>query len=149
LLFNSFGRKFVFADGKEGTGYLLHQNHLGGIGGQLATTSGCESWGGMAYHAGVVYVPCISGLSAYRIVRTPDLRRIWQNTGVGYGAAPVVGGGAVWGVDTGRLYQINPSDGSTVTSIAVGTCPHFATPTLHRSLVLVGTMNGVAAVRTD
>jgi hypothetical protein len=149
LLFNSFGRKFVFADGKEGTGYLLYQNDLGGIGGQVSTTSGCKSWGGMAYHAGVVYVPCLGGLSAYRIHPSPHLHQIWQNPAVQYGAAPVVGGGAVWAVYDSKLFELDPTDGSTVATIDLGACPHFATPTLHGSLALVGTMDGITAVTTS
>jgi putative pyrroloquinoline-quinone binding quinoprotein len=148
LLFNSFGRRFVFADGKEGTGYLLDQSHLGGIGGQLSTTSRCKSWGGTAYRGGVVYVPCLGGLTAYRVHSSPHLAPLWQNTAVQYGAAPVIGGGAVWAVYAGKLFQLDPSDGSTVTSIGLGKCPHFATPTLHGSLVLVGTLRGVTAVNT-
>ena len=149
LLFNSLGRKWVFADGKEGTGYLLFQSDLGGIGGQQATISGCKSWSGMAYHDGIIYVPCQSGISAYQIHSGPGLTRIWQNTDAGYGAAPVLGGGAVWAVYNSQLLQIDPTDGSTVTSIGLGASPHFATPTLHGSLVLVGTMNGVTAVSTS
>jgi hypothetical protein len=37
--------------------------------------------------------------------------------------------------------------GSTLASISVGTLPHFASPTLWNSLVFVGTMSGVFAVK--
>jgi hypothetical protein len=45
-------------------------------------------------------------------------------------------------VSEGRLVQLG-------VKMKLGECPHFATPTLHRSLVLVGTMAGVTAVRTS
>jgi hypothetical protein len=102
----------------------------------------------MAYRAGVLFVPCSSGLSGYRIVKGPGLHKVWVNSDTGYGGSPVVGGGAVWAVNAGRLIQINRFTGATVTTIGIGTTPHFATPTLHGTLVLVGTMNGVTAVRT-
>jgi hypothetical protein len=102
----------------------------------------------MAYRAGVLFIPCSSGLSAYRVVHGPALHKVWTNSGVGYGASPVVGGGAVWAVSDGRLMQLNRATGHTITSLSVGSTPHFATPTLHGSLVLVGTLTGVTAVGT-
>jgi outer membrane protein assembly factor BamB len=149
LLFRAFGRDFVFADGKEGTGYLLDQTELGGIGGQLATISDCRSWSGMAYRQNVLFVPCLHGLSAYRVHPSAHLHREWRNRDVNYGAAPVIGGGAVWAIDDNLLYQLDPNDGDTVATLDVGDTPHFATPTLHGSLVLVGTTSGITAVATN
>ncbi|MGI8701740.1 MAG: PQQ-binding-like beta-propeller repeat protein [Nocardioidaceae bacterium] len=149
LLFSALGRQWVFGAGKAGDGYLLHQNNLGGIGGEAASIHNCKSFGGTAFRAGTVYVPCLSGLSAYQVVAGPAMNLRWQNTAVQYGAAPVLGGGAVWAVSDNSLFQLNPTDGTTVTSLPLGaTTPHFATPTLHGSLVLVGTVNGVTAVST-
>ena len=149
ILFNAMGQFWAYADGKAGDGYLLHQQQLGGIGGFAATVADCKSFGGMAFHSRVIYVPCVTGLSAYEVRAGPTLHKLWQNSDAEYGAAPVLGGGAVWAVYNGRLVQINPADGTTVTSIDVGTAPHFATPTLHGSLVLVGTLTGLTAVRTS
>ena len=148
-LVDAQGLHWVFVDGKAGFGYLLHRDDLGGIGGQAATLSGCTSFGGTAAHAGTIYVPCDDGIRAVTITVGPDLQVAWHNTDSGLGASPVLGGGALWAVTDGDLLQIDPSDGHTVTSLAVGECPHFATPTLHGSLVLIGTMDGVTAVRTS
>jgi len=103
----------------------------------------------MAFRQGVLVVPCLNGLSAYSIRPALKLHREWRNHDVNYGASPVIGGGAVWAVDDSLLYQIDPSDGSTVTTIGIGDTPHFATPTLHGSLVLVGTLTGITAVSTS
>ncbi len=151
LLFNALGQHWVFADGKAGDGYLLHQEDLGGIGGAAASINGCASWSGMAFNDGLIYIPCSSGLSAYRVVAGPAVQRVWTNGTIQYGAAPVVGGGAVWAAYNGRLYQVNPTTGSIVTSISIGACPcpHFVTPTLHSNLVFVGTQTGVVALRTS
>lgn len=148
-LVSALGNAWVFADGKAGMGYLLNRKDLGGIGGQAATLSGCKSFGGTAVRAGTIYVPCVNGVTAVEVAAGPSLHIAWRNTDTGYGASPVLGGGAVWAIDTGRLLQIDPSNGNTVTSIAIGECPHFATPTLHGSLVIVGTLDGVTAVNTS
>jgi outer membrane protein assembly factor BamB len=148
------GRKWIFADGKGDKGYLLRPARLGGIGGQRATFTGCTSFGGTAFHARTIYVPCTDGIRALRIGKKPSLRVVWHNASTGFGSAPVLGGGALWalnGADKGnnRLLQINPATGRTVTSIGIPTAPHFATPTLHGSLLLIGTVSGVAAVWTS
>jgi DNA-binding beta-propeller fold protein YncE len=146
VLFSALGRKWVFADGKAGDAYLLRQGDLGGIGGYAATAGGCSSWSGFAAHAGVVYAPCREGLTAYRIDPGPTITELWRSSDSGYGAAPVLGGGAVWTVDSGELLEIDPVTGATVARQSVGTAPHFATPTLHGHLALVGTQAGISAV---
>jgi len=59
-----------------------------------------------------------------------------------------VGGGAVWVVDydEGILYALDPATGAARRQVPVGTAPHFASPTLGRSRVYVGTLTGVTAV---
>lgn len=149
-LFSALGHDWAFGIGKAGDGYLLHQDDLGGIGGEAASIYNCKSWGGMAFRSATLYIPCLDGLSAYKLTSGPTLTRVWQNTAVQYGAAPVIGGGAIWAVYDNALFQLDPADGTTVTSIGLGAItPHFATPTLHGSLVLVGTVDGVTAVSTS
>jgi outer membrane protein assembly factor BamB len=70
----------------------------------------------------------------------------WTNTAAG--DSPVVGGGAVWSLASGQLFAIDPATGKTKASIAVGSLPHFASPTLWNGLVLVGTTSGVFAVKS-
>jgi len=61
---------------------------------------------------------------------------------------PVVGGGAVWSLDIsgGVLYALNPSTGSTITSIPVGSVEHFASPTLSGGYAFVPLADGIAAI---
>lgn len=62
----------------------------------------------------------------------------------------MIGGGAVWAAFRGQIWQIDAETGKTVATVAFSRHPpHFATPTLHDNLVLVGTMAGVTAVRTS
>lgn len=149
LLFNALGKRWGFVVGKAGHLYLLHQGNLGGIGGQVAQAEHCKVWSGEAFHDGVIYVPCLSGMAAYTITAGPTITQLWHVDTTGYGAAPVFGGGALWASSGGQVLQLDPTDGSTVASISVGDSPHFATPTLHGSLVIVGTMSGVTAVSTS
>lgn len=149
LLFSALGHRWAFTVGKAGTVYLLHARNLGGIGGEVATATGCKVWGGQAFDAGVIYVPCLSGMAAYTIRQGPRIKRLWHTRATGYGSAPVLGGGALWAAYEGSLLQLDPTDGHTVATIGVGTLPHFSTPTLHDSLVLVGTLAGITAVSTQ
>jgi hypothetical protein len=60
----------------------------------------------------------------------------------------VVGGGAVWScnIDNGTLFALDPTTGATLASLAVGNLPHFASPSLWRGQVFIGTLAGVTAV---
>ncbi len=131
------------AAGKAGTIYLLRQGALGGIGHPVAAASGCASFGGMAYAAGVLFVPCTSGVRAVSVGST-TLTPVWQAPGNITGS-PVVGGTGVFTLDPagGRLYVLDAASGAVRTSVDVGVTSRFATPTLDAGTVLVGTMTGL------
>jgi len=137
----------VYADGKSGTGYLLKLSALGHIGGQLDSAAVCASFGGTALLGSVLFVPCTDGIRAVD-VGTGKIVVQWHTTQGSAKGPPVVGGGAVWslGIDTGILYALNPSTGAVLTSIAVGTVEHFATPMLSGGDVFVPVSNGVVAI---
>ena len=134
----------VFITGKEGTAYTLSQSNLGGIGHPLASLRLCSSFGGTAQLRDVVYVPCTDGLRAVRVDPAGRMTVLWQAPS-GVAGSPVVGGGAVFALDTGagRLYQLDPGTGRPVTSVSTGAVSRFATPALHGSTILVGTMSGL------
>ena len=138
----------VFQTGKSGTGYVLRQGKLGGIGGQVSSAPTCAAFGGAAVAASTVYLPCVSALQQIRIAPDGKFAAGWTTqSGVG-GGPPVIGGGAIWSVnvDGGRLYAIDPATGSVIAYLSTGPLPHFATPTLWGGLVLIGTMSGVIAI---
>jgi polyvinyl alcohol dehydrogenase (cytochrome) len=137
--------------GKTGVGYLLNADRLGGVGGQLAAGRVCSgldgAYGGAAVLGSVVYVPCTSGLTA--VNTAGDHVKVRWRGPAGATGSPVLGGGAVWvlGLNSGRLYELNPRTGGVRQQLSLGaTLPHFASPSLSGSLVLVGTMTGVTAV---
>src|SRR3954453_7649536 len=58
-----------FAIGKQGVGVILSTSNLGGIGGQLFQADVCAggAYGGTAYQAPLLFVPCTDGLVALRV----------------------------------------------------------------------------------
>src|SRR5215468_7302452 len=143
------GNGMIWADGKNGSAYLLNSRHLTGVGSQVAKARVCAAFGGMATKGTVVYVPCISGGLAAVDTAGNAIRVLWRGPGPAQGS-PVLGGGAVWVPDwnAGVLYQLDPGTGHARHQIGLGSpLPHFASPTLSGPLALIGTMSGVVAVR--
>ena len=135
--------------GKRGIGYLLNAHHLAGVGSQLTQAPVCAAFGGMATVGKIVYVPCISGGMAAVNTSGTKIKVLWRGPGAAQGS-PVVGGGAIWVPDwnAGVLYELAPASGHVRHQIRLGSAlPHFASPTLSGSLALLGTLNGVVAVR--
>ncbi len=139
--------KYVYANGKRGVGYTLKPHRLGGIGGQVAQAYVCPAYGGAAVSGNTVYVPCVDGPRAVTVNASGAIRVGWQAVLHG-GGSPVVGGGAVWVIDTaaGVLSALDPATGVVRQRIPVGDVPHFASPTLARHHAYVGTMTGVVAI---
>jgi hypothetical protein len=137
---------WVFIAGKSGTGYVLRQGALGGIGGQVSSAFVCTGFGGAASSGGTIFVPCNSSLRQVRVGSDGSLVVGWRSQAAG--GPPVLGGGAVWSVDisTGTLVALNPATGATLASISVGEVPHFASPTLWRTQILVGTLTGITSI---
>jgi outer membrane protein assembly factor BamB len=118
----------VFQVGKEGVGYLLDANHLGGVGGQLYArplAGGCYAIGATAYLAPLVYVPCDHSLTAVRVSgsrfdvawRGPDFRS----------GSPIVARGLVWDYDFegGFVWGFDATTGVVRQKVLVGTGEHF------------------------
>jgi outer membrane protein assembly factor BamB len=138
---------YVFAAGKRGVGYTLRPDHLGGIGGQVAQAPVCRGFGGPAVSGDTVYVPCPGGTRAVQVDAAGQPHVRWT-AAVPAAGSPVLGGGALWVVDYdgGQLYALDPASGTVRQRVEVGRCPHFASPTLARGRVYLGTVTGVVAV---
>jgi len=137
----------ILAIGKSGTGYLLDDTHLGGVGGQPASQQICGAYGGSAVVGSTVFVPCNDGTRAVSVDSTNGLRLLWH-TPVPANGSPVIGGGAVWVTDNdhGMLYALDPATGQPLDQLATGDLPHFASRTLGGDRAYVGTLHGVIAV---
>jgi outer membrane protein assembly factor BamB len=142
--------KWVFADGKRGRAYVLHRDHLGGIGGAVASRDLCVSFGGTAVVGSRVFVPCTDGIRAVRIGAAGHMHLLWHASSSVWGS-PVVGGGRVWSLDpdTGTLYALNPATGAVVNSVNVGPTSRFATPAIYGARIFVPTLDGLTVVATS
>lgn len=141
---------WVFTAGKSGTAYVLRRDHLGGIGGQVATAEVCRSFGGTAVDGDIVYVPCTDGLRAVRIDAGGTPRVVWHAQS-DLAGSPVLGGGRVWTLATGAglLHALDPATGAGREQVAVGGTTRFATPAISGRDVLVPTLAGLTVVRTS
>ena len=137
----------VLIAGKTGDVYLLDAARLGGIGGQLDRLPGCHAYGGMAWDAAAraAFLPCEEGVRRIE-VRTSSLAAGWRAAGIS--GSPVIGGGAVWTLDTdaGVLYALDERTGRRIVHASVGPVTRFASPVLTGSLAVVGTTSGVVAL---
>jgi hypothetical protein len=134
----------VFIAGKEGSGYLLRADHLGGIGGELFKDTVCQNgggsggaYGGAAVAGSMVYVPCVDGLAAVRVDATgPSFTVAWR--GASGANSPVLAYGLVWTVSadttqhratwTGTLVGADPHTGAERSRVLLGPIPHFVSP---------------------
>jgi hypothetical protein len=132
----------VLIAGKRGTGYLLLPTNFGGVGGQLAQTSLCRPFGGAAVNGNIAYLPCSDGIRAVSVSGN-TMTVAWHAAPAG---PPVYANGTVYSTDGGSVVALNAATGATQATTAVGSLPHFASPTLSGKTVLIGTMSGVTAV---
>ena len=139
----------LFIQGKSNQGYLLHADHLGGIGGQIQTISVCAAgaYGGAAVNGQVAFIPCADGLREIRLGSGANLLTGWQAPRQVTGS-PVIGGNTVYSLypGGGMLYALDAATGSVRATVSVGTTSRFATPTLFQNTIFVGTMTGTVAV---
>lgn len=139
------------AAGKGGSIYLVDPAALRGVGGQLASLQGCQSYGGMAAGPAVagstpVFVPCTSGVQQVIVGPGRALRKGWSGPGQVTGS-PVVAGTTVWSVQQdGALYGLDAATGAVRATVQVGDATRFATPAVSGSDLFVGTRRGVTAV---
>jgi outer membrane protein assembly factor BamB len=121
------GGSRLFVIGKDGVGLLLSGTNLGGVGGQLYSQKICSGgYGGMAYRAPFIYVPCTDGLVALRLSGN-SFSVAWK-AGSSAGA-PIVSGGAVWTIDqSGKMHAYAPDSGTELGSLDVGSVTHFPSP---------------------
>ena len=136
----------IFADGKNGMGYLLHADALGGVGGQALVKPICYAYGGAAALDSQLFVPCTDGLQQLLVGPGASLSLGWRAPAQVNGS-PIIGGHTVYSLDTtGTLYALDAANGAVRATLPVGATSRFATPTLSGNQVFVGTLSGVVAV---
>jgi outer membrane protein assembly factor BamB len=131
----------VFQVGKDGVGYLLDAQHLGGIGGQLYSKRVCtgSSFGGIAHDGDTMFVPCSDAIAQVRI--SGDTFSTGWTASVSTPGPTIVAGGAVWSVATanGDLVALDATSGKTLWSQHIGSVPsRFTSPAAGGGRVVAG-----------
>jgi outer membrane protein assembly factor BamB len=124
------GPNTLFQIGKEGVGYLLNSNDLGGIGGESFQANVCdESFGGTAFVNSTIFVPCINGLFELKVANSSFFSTKLVVSGFNAGP-PIVTGGVVWSVDdnSATLYGLSAATGHEDYSFSLGSVEHFTAP---------------------
>jgi hypothetical protein len=136
----------VLIAGKSGTGYTLHADALGGIGGQIQSQTVCHAYGGAALVGSTAFVPCNEGVQQIQVGADGNFTLGWLAANVP--GSPVIGGHTAYTLErSGKLHALDIKTGHDRTStINVGMTARFASPTLFRNYVFIGTLKGVVAV---
>jgi outer membrane protein assembly factor BamB len=138
--------KRMVISGKNGHVYLLKPNHLGGVGGDIASITGCSAYGGGAVRGHTVLMPCDGGVRALHVGRH-SMHWRWSAGGV-YGSPIIVGHtAAVADSNSGQLRVLAMKTGHQRASISLGQLPRFSSAMAVGDLITVGTLTGVTAVR--
>jgi outer membrane protein assembly factor BamB len=138
----------LFQIGKEGVGYLLETDRLGGIGGELFAQKLCaSSFGGTAHTRESVYVPCTDGLVALHLAQDgQSFTEAWRSPSFNAGP-PIVAGGLVWTVDqtSKALVGFDEGSGREVVRWQLDAVSHFASPAAAPGCLFVPTLRTVSA----
>ncbi|HVD02253.1 MAG TPA: PQQ-binding-like beta-propeller repeat protein [Candidatus Dormibacteraeota bacterium] len=119
----------LFQAGKEGVGYLVNSDHLGGVGGELYSARVCDGldYGATAYSPPMLYVPCRGiGITALRVSGS-SFSIAWKASGGGY--TPVVAGGWLWTIGPSQLVQVALDTGAVHATYPLPGVASFATST--------------------
>jgi hypothetical protein len=123
------GRAFII--GKTGVGYLLDARNLGGIGHQIhAQDLQQDSYGGLAYANGLIYIPFRAGGIVALHLNPSSTSIAWRRPSFRSGP-PIVAGPAVWAIDLGRhrLYALDRTTGRLRFQTPIPEPAQFSTPT--------------------
>lgn len=139
----------VVVVGKSGIAYLLDGGRLGGIGGQRASLGSIchdDVDGGSAEVGSVVYLPCLTGIVAVRVARSPPALRLVWSSGTG-GGPPVAAAGLIWTIgQDGTLSGLDPTTGAVRRQAFVGVpVNHFPTPSVGDGVLVVSGARQVVA----
>jgi outer membrane protein assembly factor BamB len=140
----------VFIAGKSGSGYILQQNALGGIGGQVSQQHICNgaAMGGGVSVGNAILVPCTDGVRRITVNADNSMKVDWHVASMQQ--PPIVGGHTAYSTDyQGKVYAVDLDTGKLQATFAsyqgIG-IPRFATPTLSGNLLFLGTTTGIMAI---
>ena len=137
---------FAVVGGKSGKVYVLRANALGHLGAEVSSAKVCAGvFGGFAFAAGVLYVPCTDGLAAVHIGTDGSQKVAWRGPRPAT-ASPILVAGALWLVDpNGTLYALDPANGQPRFQRQVGAMTRFTTPAAAGTEILIAASGKVTA----
>jgi hypothetical protein len=119
---------------------------------EATVCGGSGSFGGDAFAAGTIYVPCTSGVQALAYDQgARTFAPLWRGP-AGASGPPIVSAGLVW-VATGgggtKLYGLDPASGQPRYTLTLPTAiaDHFASPSAAGGMLLLATGSSVTAYR--
>ena len=139
----------VFQSGKAGLGYLMHADHLGGVGGEAFSGRVCSggAFGATAYAPPLLYVPCRGeGITAVKL--GPDRFDTAWTGGGGAGNTPILAYGRVWAIGGGQpgaLLAYEPATGRQASRTSLNQVAPFASPSAAGGRLYVPAWNQVIA----
>ena len=128
----------IFQAGKEGVGFLLSGNSLGGIGNGLFSSGVCAAaFGGTAHVGQTVFLPCTDGLVQI-IVGASNFTVGWKTDGFVAGS-PIVTGNVVWvpDISDGTLRGYDVTTGTQQFSLLIGSFVDFCSPSAGNGMLFV------------
>jgi polyvinyl alcohol dehydrogenase (cytochrome) len=147
----------LFQAGKDGQGYLIEQAAMSSHAPAVDSHQVCGghgSFGGDAYAAGIIYIPCTNGVQALAYDQSAcTFTPLWQGPSDAFGP-PIVSAGLVWVAATGgfsgggtKLYGIDPATGQPryTETLPSPIADHFASPSAAGGRLLISTGSTVTA----
>jgi outer membrane protein assembly factor BamB len=143
----------VWASGKGGTGYLMDQSHLGGIGGEVASGNVCPTFGGTAYQPPSLYLACFYSNQIMAVTIDSShhsFSPLWTKS-IDRPGAPIVAFGALWVIatSTGTVLALDPGSGRQLFSYVGGPAAHFATLAAAPGYVYAVLGNKLTAIQVE
>jgi outer membrane protein assembly factor BamB len=147
----------LFQAGKDGRGYLIDESTMAGKPGagavyEATVCGGNGSFGGDAFAAGTIYIPCTGGMQALAYDQSArTFTPLWRGPADASGP-PIVSAGLVW-VATGgsgtKLYGLDPASGQPHYTLTLPSpiADHFASPSAAGGMLLLATGSSVTAYR--
>jgi outer membrane protein assembly factor BamB len=146
------GDGHVFVAGKNGTGYLLDQSHLGGVGRELASAQACDGGGAFGGAASatpaMVVVGCTSGVVGVAVKDT-SLSVAWRGDS-GRTGTPIISGSTVWVVgNDGHAHAFDLATGQAQADVTLADAiAGFPTPSAVGGLLYVPAGDHLVALRS-
>ncbi len=149
----------LFQAGKDGVGYLIAPSSMGAQAPAVYSHTVCAgkgSFGGDAYAAGVIYIPCTNGVQALAYdQQARTFTPIWQGPADAFGP-PILSAGLVWSAATGgfkgggtKLYGLDPATGAMrdTETLPQPIIDHFGSPSAGGGRLFIATGTSVTAYR--